>query len=74
MVHRPAANKEVRDRTAVDAANATILLIELKCNRFEKQKKKRGPAISICLPEVTWSSNASTKHPPMSVQYHLYAK
>jgi hypothetical protein len=33
-----AANKDIRDRTAVDAVNATILLLELECNRFAKHK------------------------------------
>jgi hypothetical protein len=28
------ANKEMRARTAVDALNATLLLIRLECDRF----------------------------------------
>ena len=34
-----AANKEIRQRTAVDLVNATILLIRLECNRFNKMKE-----------------------------------
>jgi hypothetical protein len=33
-----AANKEIRDRTAVDLVNATILLLRLECTRFNKMK------------------------------------
>ncbi len=35
-----AANKEMRARTAVDALNATLLLIRLKCNRFDRMKQE----------------------------------
>ena len=34
-----AANKELRQRTAVDLVNATILLFCLECNRFNKMKE-----------------------------------
>jgi hypothetical protein len=33
-----AATKEMRARTAVDALNATLLLIRLECNRFQRMK------------------------------------
>jgi hypothetical protein len=35
-----AANKEMRARTAVDALNATLLLIRLECNRFLRMKQE----------------------------------
>jgi hypothetical protein len=35
-----AANKEMRARTAVDALNATLLLIRIKCNRFLRMKQE----------------------------------
>ena len=34
-----AANKEIHQRTAVDLLNASILLIRLECNRFNKMKE-----------------------------------
>jgi hypothetical protein len=34
-----AANKEIRERTAVDLVNATILLMRLECKRFTKMKE-----------------------------------
>jgi hypothetical protein len=34
-----AANKEIRQRTAVDLVNATILLMRLECKRFTKMKE-----------------------------------
>jgi hypothetical protein len=35
-----AANKEMRARTAVDALNATLLLIRLECDRFQRMKQE----------------------------------
>ncbi len=35
-----AANKEMRACTAVDALNATLLLIRLECNRFQRMKQE----------------------------------
>jgi hypothetical protein len=35
-----AANKEMRARMAVDALNATLLLIRLECNRFQRMKQE----------------------------------
>jgi hypothetical protein len=35
-----AANKEVRERTAVDALNAALLLINLECERFQCTKQQ----------------------------------
>jgi hypothetical protein len=35
-----AVNKEMRARTAVDALNATLLLIRLECNRFLRMKQE----------------------------------
>jgi hypothetical protein len=35
-----AVNKEMRARTAVDALNATLLLIRLECNRFKRMKQE----------------------------------
>jgi hypothetical protein len=35
-----AANKEMHARTAVDALNATLLLIRLECNRFLRMKQE----------------------------------
>ncbi len=35
-----AVNKEMRARTAVDALNATLLLIRLECNRFQQMKQE----------------------------------
>jgi hypothetical protein len=37
-----AANKEMQARTAVDALNATLLLIRLECNRFQRMKQEAG--------------------------------
>jgi hypothetical protein len=34
-----AANKEIRQRMAVDLLNVSILLIRLECNRFNKMKE-----------------------------------
>ncbi len=33
-------NKEMQARTAVDALNATLLLIRLECNRFQRMKQE----------------------------------
>jgi hypothetical protein len=35
-----AANKEMRARMAVDALNATLLLIRLECDRFDRMKQE----------------------------------
>jgi hypothetical protein len=35
-----AANKEMRACTAVDALNATLLLIRLECGRFQRMKQE----------------------------------
>ena len=35
-----AANREVRERTAVDPLNATLLLINLECERFQCMKQQ----------------------------------
>jgi hypothetical protein len=35
-----AVNKEMRARMAVDALNATLLLIRLECNRFVRMKRE----------------------------------
>jgi hypothetical protein len=35
-----AVNKEMRARTAVDALNATLLLIRLECDRFQRMKQE----------------------------------
>ena len=35
-----AANREVRERTAVDPLNATLLLINLECKRFQRMKQQ----------------------------------
>ncbi len=35
-----ATNKEMRACTAVDALNATLLLIRLECNRFVRMKQE----------------------------------
>jgi hypothetical protein len=35
-----AANKEMRTRTAVDALNATLLVIRLECDRFDRMKQE----------------------------------
>ena len=35
-----AANKEMQARTAVDALNATLLLIRLECDRFDRMKQE----------------------------------
>ncbi len=35
-----AANKEMCARTALDALNATLLLIRLECNRFDRMKQE----------------------------------
>ncbi len=35
-----AVNKKMRARTAVDALNATLLLIRLECNRFQRMEQE----------------------------------
>jgi hypothetical protein len=39
-----AANKEMRACTAVDALNATLLLIRLECNRFQRFQRMKQEA------------------------------
>ncbi len=52
-----AANKEIRERTAVDLVNATILLMHLECKRFTTMRELAWRSDNVFTPRVEMEYN-----------------